>query len=189
MAKALCRRLNREGFGNIRQKARDALSELKDIQEQLLTSPIDSLFRQEFVARKKWRFFDTAQEIFFSRKAHIRWLSCGYANTKFFYKAVVAHQLRNSIRCLTDGAGNRIFNQDQIRDMTVAYFQSLLGSADADLERMSAGEMRALIRYRCPLEIREQLTLLPTEEEIRGVFSAMPKNKALGPDGFVAEFF
>ncbi|KAL0661041.1 hypothetical protein Bca4012_097878 [Brassica carinata] len=188
-AKAVCRRLNREGFGNIQQKARDSLRELKVIQEQMLTSPTYSLFRQEFVARKKWQFFESAQEIFFSRKARIRWLSCGDANTKFFYKAVLAHQLRNSIRCLIDGAGNRIFNQEQIRDMAVAYFQNLLGSEDAEREIMSAADMRALIRYRCPPEIVGQLILLPTEEEIKGTVRAMPKNKAPGPDGFAAEFF
>lgn len=52
-AKATCRRLNREGFGNIQQRAKEALENLKLIQLDLLSSPSDSLFRQEFVARKK----------------------------------------------------------------------------------------------------------------------------------------
>lgn len=51
--KATCRRLNREEFGNIQQRASEALAALKEIQLQLLTDPTDSLFRQEFVARKK----------------------------------------------------------------------------------------------------------------------------------------
>ncbi|XP_013700085.1 uncharacterized protein LOC106403850 [Brassica napus] len=50
--KATCRRLNKEGFGNIQQKAKEALEALIEIQLQLLTAPSDSLFRQEFVARK-----------------------------------------------------------------------------------------------------------------------------------------
>lgn len=85
-AKATCRRLNREGFGNIQQRAKEALSNLQDIQLQLLSAPTDTLFRQDFVARKNWQFFEAAQEIFFSGKARIRWLDCGDANTKFFYK-------------------------------------------------------------------------------------------------------
>lgn len=53
-AKLTCRRLNKEGFGNIQQRASEALNNLKEIQLQLLTSPSDSLFRHEFVARRKW---------------------------------------------------------------------------------------------------------------------------------------
>lgn len=41
-AKATCRKLNREGFGNIQQKARDSLRALKEVQEQLLIHPPDS---------------------------------------------------------------------------------------------------------------------------------------------------
>lgn len=92
-ARATCRRLNKEGFGNIQQRARDAMNDLKEVQEQLLVNPTYMLFRQEFVARKKWQFFESALENFFNRKARIRWLSCGDANTKFFCKAVLAHQI------------------------------------------------------------------------------------------------
>lgn len=70
--KATCRRLNREGFSNIQQRAKEALISLKEIQLQLLSSPTDSLFRQEFFARKNWQFFEAAQEIFFNRKARIK---------------------------------------------------------------------------------------------------------------------
>lgn len=187
--KALCRKLNKEGFGNIQQKARDSMNELKEIQEQLLSSPTDSLFHQEFVARKKWQFFESAQEIFFSRKARVRWQSCGDANTTFFYKAVLAHQLRNSIRCLVDGTGHRIFSQDQIKDMAVAYFHNLLGSVDNEVVAISEEELRGLQPYRCPFEVAEKLILLPTDEEIIGIWKGTPKNKAPGPDGLVVEFF
>lgn len=151
----------------------------------MLSSPTDSLFRQEFVARQKWKFFEAAQEIFYSRKARIRWLSCGDANTKFFYKAVLAHQLRNSIRCLLDGAGHRIFNLDQIKDMAVSYFQNILGSEDSEVVSISVEDLRMLLPYRCP----PKLTRLPSEEEIIGILKGMPKNKAPGPDGFAAEFY
>lgn len=53
----LCRKLNKEGFGNIQQKASDAMQALKEVQEKLLATPTESLFREEFVCRKKWLFF------------------------------------------------------------------------------------------------------------------------------------
>lgn len=188
-AKVTCRRLNKEGFGNIQQRAKEALEGLKEIQLQLLTSPSDTLFRQEFVARRKWQFFETAQEVFFSRKARIRWLDCGDANTTFFYKAVVAHQIRNCISYLMDAGGNRIFNQSQIKEMVVAYFQNLLGSEDGLIDEISVDDLRSLLTFRCPQEVADNLLRIPTEEEIKTTLFAMPKNKAPGPDGYSAEFF
>ncbi|WZZ89708.1 hypothetical protein YC2023_118287 [Brassica napus] len=188
-AKVICRRLNKEGFGNIQQKAKEALEALKAIQLQLLTSPSDALFRQEFVARKKWRFLELAQELFYCRKARVRWLDCGDVNTKFFYKAVVAHQMRNCLSYLMDARGNRVFNQTQLNEMVVAFFQNLLGSVDGSVRDTSLEELRGLISYRCTQEVADQLSSIPSEEEIKTTLFAMPKNKAPGPDGYSAEFF
>lgn len=187
-AKATCRRLNKEGFGNIQQRASETLEILKEIQIQMLTSPSDTLFRQEFVARRKWQFFETAQEVFFSRKARIRWLDCGDANTTFFYKAVVAHQIRNCISYLMDAGSNRIFNRSQIKEMVVAYFQNLLGVEDEWIDEISVDDLRSLLSFRCPQEVEDNLKRIPTEEEIKTTLFAMPKNKAPGPDGYSAEF-
>ncbi|XP_048628766.1 uncharacterized protein LOC106360905 [Brassica napus] len=149
------------------QRAKEALGALKEIQLQLLTAPSDYMFRQEFVARKNWQFFEAAQEIFFSRKARIRWLDSGDANTKFFFKAVIAHQMRNCISYLMDEGNNRVFNQAQIKEMVVAYFQNLLG--DGNLEEISEVELRGLLAYRCPQEISDKLfntttiSLIPKE--------------------------
>lgn len=188
-AKATCRRINKQGFGNIQQQASEALSALKDIQLQLLSDPSDSLFCMEFVARRKWQFFEATQEIFFNRKSRIRWLDCGDTNSKFFYKAVVAHKVRNAISYLLNAGGLRVFNQTQIKDMVVAYFQNLLGSEDVTLLGISVEELRSLIPYRCPQNIAEKLTSLPSDEEVKSTLFAMPKNKAPGPDGYSAEFF
>jgi len=188
-AKLTCRRLNREGFGNIQQRAREALNSLKEIQLQLLTSPTDSLFRQEFVARRKWQFFETAQEVFYCRKARVRSLDCGDANSSFFYKAVMAHQMRNNISYLLDAGVKRVFNQSQVKEMLVAFFQNLLGSVEGLIQDSSVEELRGLLSYRCPQEVADKLIIIPSEEDIKATVFAMPKNKAPGPDGYSVEFF
>lgn len=188
-AKETCRSLNKEGFGNIQQRANEAFESLKAIQLQMLTSPSDSLFREEFVARKKWQFFDSALEVFFNRKARVRWLDCGDANTKFFYKAVLAHQMKNCISFLMDGNGQQIFNFSQIKEMVVAFFKNLLGSVDETIQEVSIEELRGLLTFRCPQEVAQQLVEIPSVESIKSTMLAMPKNKAPGPDGLSAEFF
>ena len=127
--------------------------------------------------------------MFYRRKARIRWLDCKDANSRFFYKAVVAHQMRNCISYLLDAGGNRIFNQSQIKEMVVAYFQNLLGSIEGLILDTSVEELRGLFAYRCPQEVADKLIIIPSEEDIKSTLFPMPKNKAPGSDGYSAEFF
>lgn len=54
---------------------------------------------------------------------------------------------------------------------------------------MSVEEIRDLHPFRCSEALAEELSRIPTEEEIKAVFFKMPKCKAPGPDGFSVEFF
>ncbi|XP_020881895.1 uncharacterized protein LOC110228556 [Arabidopsis lyrata subsp. lyrata] len=127
-AKKACRKLNRQGFGNLQQRTQDALSHLEDIQSQLLSIPSDSLFRQEHVARKKWNFFADALESFFRQKSRIKWLKDGDANTRFFHMAVIAHRAKNLIKFLRGDDDSKVDNVQQIKDMIITYYTHLLGT-------------------------------------------------------------
>lgn len=61
IVKAAYKRLNREGFGDINQRTKDSLAVLERVQADMLRSPSDMLFREEFVARRAWNFFSKAQ--------------------------------------------------------------------------------------------------------------------------------
>ncbi|KAL0650948.1 hypothetical protein Bca4012_093639 [Brassica carinata] len=187
--KKVCRRLNKIGFGNIQQKTKLAMEELQEIQSELLVTPSNALFRREFVARKKWKFLDSALQIFYKTKSRIRWLKDGDANTKFFFKAVMAHQARNAIRYLIDGNEMKVTNKAQIKDMVVSYFHHLLGSLSIGVSPPSVSDLQSLMIYRCPTALFDKLCAIPSEDEIRSTLMSMPKGKAPGPDGFPAEFF
>lgn len=187
--KKACRKLNKEGFSNIQQRARDALSKHQDIQTRLLTHPTDSLFREEFVARKEWRFFKKAQGIFFKRKSRIRWLTLGDANTTFYHKSCLAHQARNAIRYLLDENDQRVDDKEAVKSMAVEFFQNLLGQENPEVQPFSVEELKAIIPYRFPQEWTNEFVAIPSAEEITAVIFSMPKSKAPGPDGFPIEFF
>ncbi|CAL9237368.1 unnamed protein product [Arabidopsis halleri] len=188
IVKAACRKLNREGFGNIQQRTKDALEELERIQAELLSSPTDSLFREEFVARKNWNFFANAQESFYKQKSRIRWMKDGDACTSFFFKSVIANQGRNCIKMLRSEDEERIENVDQIKDMLISYYQNLLGTENLGVSPMSIDEIKNLVSFRCSSGLATMLMKIPTFEEIRDIVASMPKNKAPGPDGFPVEF-
>lgn len=188
-AKECCKRLNRERFSNIQQRTKTALEDLERIQSLLMTSPTEALVAEESVAKDTWAFFVSAQENFFKLKSRIRWLREGDSNTRFFHRVVLANQSWNAIRYLRDATGLRIYNQQQIKGMAVAYFKNLLGSESRGIIPMSIEEIRAIHPFRCSNSLASDLTRIPSNEEIKDEFLRMPKCKAPGPDGFPAEFF
>ncbi|XP_024004030.1 uncharacterized protein LOC112081502 [Eutrema salsugineum] len=188
-AKACCRSLNRQGFANIQQKTKEALTHLEAIQRELLSSPSDALFQEEVAARATWNFFADAQESFYRQKSRIRWLKDGDANTNFFFKAVVANQARNAIKVLRDPMNNRIDNPDQIKDMIVTFYRQLLGTEVRVILPFYVPEIQAIHPFRCSQHISDLLVLIPSDEEIKAAIFSMPRNKAPGPDGFPLEFF
>lgn len=187
--KQCCKKLNREGFGNIQQKTKDALLLLEDIQKDLLSNPSNSLFREEHMARKKWNFFAAALESFYRQKSRIKWLKDGDANTRFFHKTVMAHQANNLISYLRGENDERVENPDQIKGMIVAYYTHLLGSNSDAQTPYSIEKIQQLHPFRCNSQLSTLLSSIPTEDDITKTVFSMPKNKAPGPDGFPAEFF
>lgn len=188
-AKECCKKINREGFGNIQQRTKTALEDLERIQAALLSAPSEALAVEESAARDIWSFFASAQESFFKLKSRIRWLREGDSNTRFFHRVVLANQSWNAIRYLRDSSGLRIYDQQQIKGMTVAYFKQLLGSECRGIVPFSVDRIKEIHPFRCSTLLASDLICIPTDEEIKAAFFSMPKCKAPGPDGFPAEFF
>ena len=186
--KVACRALNREGFGNIQNRTKDSLAELEMVQVALLSNPSESLFREEFMARKKWNFFAKAQETFFLQKSRIKWSKEGDANTSFFHKTVIANQGRNFIKYLRGEDDERIQNSDQIKDMLVSYYMNLLGTDNPEVIPLSVEEIKNLLSFRCLPLLASQLLKVPSMEEIRDTVATMPRRKGPGPNGFPVEF-
>lgn len=57
-----------------------------------------------------------------------------------------------------------------------------------DYAGKSVEDMKNLLEYECGESDADCLTRTVTEEEIKGMLFAMPRNKAPGPNGFTGEF-
>jgi len=189
-AKKACMELNRKRFSNIQQRTSESLAFVEDIQSQLLLTASDSLFREEHVARKKWKFFAAALESFYKQKSRIKWLKEGNANTRFFHRVVIAHHAKTLIKFLKGEDGVRVDNVDKVKGMIVDYYYSdLLGSDGNHTTPYYVDRINGLHPFCCDDALKQQLVAIPSEEEIIQSLFSMPKNKALGLDGFPAEFF
>ena len=71
----------------------------------------------------------SAEEAFFKQKTRNKWLNLGDNNSSYFHCLIKTRQERNTIKCLLDGDGNQV-EEDQIKDLVVDFYQKLLGSSN-----------------------------------------------------------
>jgi len=83
----------------------------------------------------------------------------------------------------------RVENVTQVKEMIVAYYTHLLGSDSDILTPDLVQRIIDIHPFRCDDTLASRLSALPSDEEITAAVFAMPRNKAPGPDGFIAEFF
>lgn len=143
-----------------------------------MTQPTDTLFREEFVARKEWRYFEKTEGIFYKRKSRVRWLSLGDANTTFYHNSCIAHQARNAIRYLIDDQNQKVDEKEAVKTLAVDYFQRLLGRENSEVQPFTVEELKANIPYRFPQEWTNDFVTPPSDEEITGIIFGMLKSKA-----------
>ena len=122
--------------------------------------------------------------IFYKTKSRIRWLTLGDANTTFYYKSVITHQARNSIRYLMDGDNQRVDQTEEIISLAEDYLKVLLNQENSEVQPYTVSELRTMIPYRFPQEWVKDFVSIPPSEEITEFIFGMPNSKAPNPDGF-----
>lgn len=69
------------------------------------------------------------------------------------------------------------------------FYSDLLGVENDSVSPLLVEQIQQLHSFRCGGHLSIKMAAIPTDEEIRSALFALPKNKALGPDGFTVEFF
>ena len=82
----MLRRLNKNKFGNLPQRTREAFYVLCDKQKEALLSPTETTFDEAAEAMTVWNHWAGIEESFLRQKSRITWLKNGDQNTLFFFK-------------------------------------------------------------------------------------------------------
>ena len=98
LLKPILRRLNKNKFGNIPQRTKEALDVLCDKQKAALQQPCTTTFEELAVATTTWNHWAEIEESFLRQKSRITWLKHGDQNTLFFFRIVQSRTSFNMIR-------------------------------------------------------------------------------------------
>lgn len=189
LLKPALRRLNKNKFGNIPQRTREAFDELCDKQKIALQNPSETTFEEAVDAMTTWNHWAAVEESFLRQKSRITWLLNGDQNTLFFFKIVQSRASFNMIRRLVLPSGETITDPKQIKATAVTHFEEFLQQSPVLIDAATAPDLSELLDFRCPEHTAQLLTHPISEAEIRNVLFSMPSSKAPGPDGFPAEFY
>lgn len=185
----MLRRLNKNKFGNLPQRTREAFYVLCDKQKEALLSPTETTFDEAAEAMTVWNHWAGIEESFLRQKSRITWLKNGDQNTLFFFKIVQTRTSFNMIRRLTLPSGEVITDLQRIIVVAAVHFESFLQKGPLHITSTSTPDLSDLLDFRCPAHTAQLLIHPISEAEIKNVLFSMPSNKAPGPDGFPAEFY
>ncbi|KAG7537667.1 Ribonuclease H domain [Arabidopsis suecica] len=135
------------------------------------TSSLEKLYREE--------------ELFWRQRSRIQWLQSGDRNSAFFHAATRARRAINNVSVIEDDYGHEFHDEDQIAQTISTYYQAIFTAGP----RSSNHVVEEALEPKVTLEMNSQLTVTPTQLEIKeAVFSIHP-DKAPGPDGFSSGFY
>ena len=183
------RSLNRDMYGDLPGRVKQAYEELCARQTEAMQNPQASTFEAAADAWEHWHHISGIEEQFYYQKSRVQWLGLGDRNSRFFHKVTQSRNLRNKIRRIVTGDGSILTSQTDIKREAAAHFETFLNGSSQSVPSVSQEELSSLVDYRCTAGEMATLQAPVQAEEIKDVLFSMPTNKAPGPDGYPMEFY
>lgn len=125
------------------------------------------------------------EESFWLQRSRIQWLKSGDSNTCFFHAATRQRRLINSLSVIEDDEGRMVYEEEQICTVISEYFNNIFKTnSNTDF-----GNLSGVLSCKVSEETNRQLTLIPSDSEIKEAAFSINSGKAPGPDGFSAKFY
>uniref|UniRef100_A0A803PTE5 Reverse transcriptase domain-containing protein n=1 Tax=Cannabis sativa TaxID=3483 RepID=A0A803PTE5_CANSA len=135
--------------------------------------------------RKPFKYFYYCS--FLQQKSRIKWLKDGDENSALFHSSIRERWFCNSILSISDTAGNRIEDPDEITKVFLAFYQNLLGSK---IENRRAVITKLVTQGACVTDQHTQILMAAyTMDEVKEAVFSIPATKAPGPDRYNSSFY
>ncbi|GAA0162662.1 hypothetical protein LIER_18702 [Lithospermum erythrorhizon] len=179
--------LNRDEFGTIFEKAKEANAAFKQAVHAHMDDPLNVTLKLKcHKLRERANFLSEAERSFISQKSRCKFLLEGDRCTKYFHSLIKRDNVRNSISHIVKSDGSCTSSPEEVSILLVDFYKELFGSSkevhpiDEDVVTngyiLSTTDGISLVAPVLDIEIREALFDIGNE-------------KAPGPDGFSSAFF
>ncbi|XP_058783255.1 uncharacterized protein LOC131657925 [Vicia villosa] len=177
---------NRNNFGDVKVKVKNAEAHLQNIQMEIANSGYtDDLKEKETKAQYDMEAALNIEEEFWKEKARIKWQSDGDRNTKFFHTYANIKRKTNLISSLRIN-DSIVTDKNSLENHIVEHFQNLFNN-NAVLQEDSS--LHNVIPNMISDQTNALLTMVPTEDEIKHSVFSLKADSAPGPDGFGGSFY
>ncbi|CAG7905328.1 unnamed protein product [Brassica rapa] len=121
------KRLNKDNFSQIQKRVSETNVLFNDAQVLALQQPTSTNFAAERELLAKLNLLKRVEEEYFKQLSRINWLKSGDLNTSYFHKVAKARKAFNSITILIGLNGFEASSPQDIGNLAVAHFHSILG--------------------------------------------------------------
>jgi hypothetical protein len=175
---------NKEVFGDVggrKSVLMEEIQKLDAMEEMVVLSREDQQKREG--CREELNKVMELDEICWRQKSQAVWLKEGDRNTKFFHRLANSHRRNNFIGAL-DIDEHTTVESEEITAEIVQYYQNLYSETTQWRPKLDGLLFNSLTSVDAIDVIR-----LFDEEEVQAAVTAMPGDKAPGPDGFTLAFY
>lgn len=184
----LHKKWSREVFGNLFHIINYIQDELRVIQDQLATKPIDPyLMNKDLSINKSFQQLLEQEEVFYAQKTRTNWLNLGDKNTKYFHTQALIRRKINQILKLKDCSGIWV-EEESLNQLLVDAFKKRFTASNVP-------SLRAIKNYTeiiqpCISAFDNDRLLAPVSKaELFEAVKSIDVLKAPGPDGVHAIFY
>ncbi|VFQ80769.1 unnamed protein product [Cuscuta campestris] len=122
---------------------------------------------------------------YWKQKANVRWMEKGDANSKYFHSLVKGRKHKLSIKHIKSSEGRNLTQPKEIQTEAVNHFTKIYTKSSVH----GLEEITQFIPNVITEEENNNLTIIPTLEEVRAAVWDLDPHSTSGPDGYTWEFF
>jgi len=137
-----------------------------------------------FELRKRMQRLLSQDDAYWRQRAKTHWYKDGDRNTKFFHASATACKRVNHIISLDDDAGNKVTNEQGLRDVAKQYFANIFKKQTGDFTSVISVINSAIFD-----SDNDMLTAPFTKAEFRDAIFSMHPDKRSGLDGYNPGFY
>lgn len=141
--------LNRDMFGDLPGRIKQAYSDLCAKQTEAMQNPQTSTFEAASDAWEHWHHISGIEEKFYYQKSRVQWLGLGDRNSRFFHKVTRSRNARNTIRRIVTSDGRILTSPTNIKLEAASHFENFLNGTPHRVSYIEQEDLSDLVDFKC----------------------------------------